>query len=352
MKKRLSALLIAVICLAITAVSAFAYTPNEYPTLKTLYPEDVKFYGYKPNLGLGYTLQTMGYVDDFYCPSCGWWVVGWEIPLEYYTYDDVNYYENNNGLMFIGNYTNTNAYAVSGYLKTTNADGTPRVYGSNVGFECCVRRGENIYKNLDVAVFYDEYEMHIVYSHVNPLEDWTPTYNGIMYQALLVKEDTTTYNNVSGAYNQVTFNSDNRDDYANYNNRVINVDPFYSIYGTGSGGYEDGYEEGYNQGYQDGMETSGGAFQEGYNVGYEEGYTNGNTEGYRNGFDVGRIQGQTDQEMLDGMFGDLFDGLFGSLEGFTNNLLSLGWGTLTIGAMLGLLGVVLVTMLIIKIIRG
>lgn len=321
MKKRLLALLIAVICIAITAVSAFAYTPDEYPTLKMLYPEDVKFYGYKPNIGSGYELKTYGYVDDFYCPSCGWWVVGWEVPLETYVYDDVTYYENNNGLMFIGNYTNPNAYAVSGYLTTTNADGTPREYGSNV-FECCVSRNEDIYKNLDVAVFYDEYEMHIVYSHVNPLEDWTPPYSGIWSQALLVKEGTTTYNNVSGAYNRTIFNSDNRNAYVNYNNRVINVDPFYSIYGSGSGGNEDG------------------SYQEGYETGYGE------------GFNVGRIQGQEDQEMLDGMFGDLFDGLFGSLEGFTSNLLSLGWGTLTIGAMLGLLGVVLVTMLIIKIIRG
>lgn len=324
MRKRLSALLIAVICLAITAVGAFAYTPNEYPTLKTLYPDDVKFYGYKPNVGSGYELKTNGYENDFYCPSCGWWVVGWEIPLETYVNDDVTYYQNNNGLMFIGNYANTNAYAISGYLSTTNADGTPREYGSNI-FDCCVTRGEDIYKNLDVAVFYDEYEMHIVYSHVNPLEDWTPPYSGIFSQAVLVKEGTTTYDNVSGVYNQVTFNADNRNDYVNYNNRVINIDPFYNLYGSGSGGYEDGYQIGYQDGHGD---------------------------GYSEGYDKGRIQGQVDHELLDGMFVDLFDGMFGSMQGFVHDLTSLGWGSLTIGALLGLLGIVLVTMLIIKIIRG
>lgn len=328
MKKRLSALLIAVICIAITAVSAFAYTPNEYPTLKMLYPDDVTFYGNKPNHGLGYELKTSGYVlDEFKCPSCGWWVVGWEIPLQTYVDHDVTYYhQNNNGLMFIGNYFNPNAYAVSGYLTTTNADGTLREYGSN-NFECCVTRNEDIYKNLDVAVFYDEYAMHLVYSHVNPLEDWNPPYNQIWYQAINVKEGTTAYNNVSGAYNLTMFNFDNRDDYVNYNNRVINVDPFYSIYGSCGG--NDGYEEGYQTGYND-----------------------GHGDGYSEGYDIGRIQGQVDHELLDGMFVDLFDGLFGSMQDFVHDLTSLGWGTLTIGALLGLLGIVLVTMLIIKIIRG
>lgn len=141
-------------------------------------------------------------------------------------------------------------------------------------------------------------------------------------------------------------------------------------------GYNNGHEEGYQQGYTNG-ENNGygigyiGGQTDGYNSGHSEGYSEGKADGYQEGhaagliesgktaeenynsgyaagFAKGTVKGQNDAKALEKGVSGFFDGL----SGFFTPFLNLGFGSITIASLLGVVVIVFLVSLIFKLLKG
>ena len=121
-------------------------------------------------------------------------------------------------------------------------------------------------------------------------------------------------------------------------------------------GYQNGYTAGETAGYQNGYTAGETAGQEaGYNTGYEAGYNKGLEAGsgdYNAGFQAGYNAGKIDGQDFNDAFNTFFYSFFDGLSGFFSPLLSLGVGNLTIGSIVGLIGVVILVVFMIKLVKG
>ncbi len=134
-----------------------------------------------------------------------------------------------------------------------------------------------------------------------------------------------------------------------------NADGYLNGYNDGndfgfSFGFQIGSDEGYYNGLEQGREES---FQNGYDTGYDAGYKKGeedfSSSSYLDGYTAGTLHGQ---EMTDWTFAELLNGVFSGLSEFIEPFTSLGINDITIESIITLIGVVYLTLLLLRIIRG
>lgn len=113
-------------------------------------------------------------------------------------------------------------------------------------------------------------------------------------------------------------------------------------------GYAEGQSNGYASGYIDGRDE---AIEDNYEN-YQSGYEQGRVDWYGQGYNTGREHGLAEGQELDNVFVQGMDGILTGLGGFFAPILSLGVGSMTVSALLGLLVVVTLIMIIVKVVRG
>lgn len=322
MRKRLLAIIAVLLLLSITAINVFAYTPNDVPLLNRVYPNNTEYYGGLPNSYVSNFITQFDYMM-FYstCPNCGQNITMVSMQYEYFGGLDEEYepyidVEKANGYWIFGSFDDLNSVALSG---RPNIDFTSQTLSYDREYQCVYQKGLNTFTNFDIGAIPDGEigYMYRAYWHTENFSTDTEYYNIKALKINNVGQDienqliSTIVNDVSNlSYNE----------YFSYNNRLINMNPLESFLFT--------------QGEDD------GSYENGYDDGYEVGYRNGN------------VEGQKTADFFDNGFDNLFEGLFDGFGSFIQPFLSLGWGALTIGSILGFLGVVVVVMMLIKIIRG
>lgn len=370
MKKRLLALLTVVLLLSITTVSAFAtyVEPNVKPSLFEYFPEDIVLKS--PNLTefkqgengaieQTFVLKPSGSIAR--CPVCFQYVVINEWIFDYV--DTEVYPEEINGFYCIGGFGLNDQYnQVSSLGGVLHVD---EVMEPNVApSSCAYKRGDDLFTTFDVG--YDRLDGLYLYSHVPiALNSGTEIYTNNSFKSnaivgMYLPENSEIYNDFVDTYNSY-YNEMSQEGIKDtiknairfqrnlnyFNNRIFAVSPFYSIVNDKI--LNEGLDEGYRVGLEDGYDNG---YTQGENVGYENGVTVGRNDGYQDGYNEGRIVGQSESDFFNNGFDDMFERFFNSFQGFILPFLTLGWGSINIGTLLGVFGVVFITLLVVKIIRG
>lgn len=120
-------------------------------------------------------------------------------------------------------------------------------------------------------------------------------------------------------------------------------------------GLNEGISIGYTEGLKDGALTSYDETQI-YNAGKEAGYSEGYNEGFEDGalfdneevYNKGIEKGQQDAQIIP----QAINGFFGAMRGFFEPFLSIGFGSLNLLNLLGIIIVVGIVIIIVKITRG